>query len=69
MYTVMVRLIVLDVTLRSLASALRAGRYMLDETGEMKAAKEASMMVRIFSLSWRVVCGGSSSATSWVGGF
>lgn len=60
MYTVMDTLIVLGVTFRSWASGFRAGKYMLDETGEMKAANEARMMVKIFSLFLRIVYGGSS---------
>ena len=40
---------------------------MLAETGEMNAAKEARMIVKIFCLSLRTVCGGSSWRACCVG--
>jgi len=40
---------------------------MLEETGEMNAANEARMMVKIFCLSVRIVWGGSSGCGGGVG--
>lgn len=66
-YVVTVRLILEFDTCRSAAMLLSAGRYMLDDSGEKKAAKEAARMMHRFWVTLYTEYAPSVVCWSWRG--